>query len=143
MQHEIIYSLYDDGCDWSTLVDEKRVDLRPKPWNGIGGVDMDDENLFEYEWHKEAEKNMSDFAKLVSVKCGFKNGDTIRLIVCENGCICIRKYIVMDETVKDAMETQKNLDRIDFLAKKIYEEAVQEISKAYSIPIDMLMEEEK
>ena len=138
MQHEIIYSLYDDGCDCSTLVDEKKVDLKPQHWNNISGVDMDDKKLFGYEWHKEDENNMKGFAKLVSDKCGFTNGDTIRLIVCENGCICIRKYIVMDETVKDAMEMQKNLDRIDLLAKKIYDEAVQEISKAYSIPIDML-----
>lgn len=143
MQHEIIYSVYDDGCDWNTIVDEKRMGLRPQHWNNISGVDMDDKKLFGYEWHKEAEKNMMDFAELVGGKCGFKNGDTIRLIVCENGWICIRKYIVMDETVKDAMEMKKNLDRIDFLAKKLYEEAAKEVSKAYSIPLNMLMGEEK
>ena len=85
MTHEVIFSRYDSGVVESTFVDGEKREIWPYEldWGWV---------QFSEDCDERDEDSMRKFALRVASECGFSKYDNVHLIVCENGCVCIRDY---------------------------------------------------
>lgn len=83
--HEVIFSRYDSGVVQTTFVDGEKKEIWPNEldWGFV---------QFDEDCDERDEDCMRKFVLRVGVECGFGKYDNARLIVCENGCVCIRTY---------------------------------------------------